>query len=1121
MAMISRRRFMRLFGGCGAAAAVAFMACLAEGQADGGKPIALASASTGAGAGRSCIISLSGSDWRLHDDADGKGADLGLALADPSGPGWIPASVPGNVQADLEAAHQLMPLWYGAGDPRMHEATRKDWWYRKDFEVPADLAGRRVRLAFDGVDHECEVWLNGRRIGRNAGMFRRFGFDVADGLKFGQKNRLAVRISRIPAPLAPLVIAADAPGGGRVGDAVHKTRAFLKELKSPTNAGWDWAVAVYTLGIWKDVWLEATGPARIQWVRVRTDLMDHYSKASVKVGLNIDSQADMKAKVSLRAAHKQSAAVRTIDVALKKGANAIEVEMPLDQPALWWPNGQGDQPLYELESEIREAGSDELMDRRTTRFGVREIRWEQVPGAPEDFINPLKLVVNGRPVRQMGSNMIPPDILFGRIDRRGLRLLELAQAGGINCLRIWGGGVIFSEAMYDRADELGIMFLQEFPLANGWPETDAVFLANFETTITDIVKQTRNHPCIVEWSGGNEMPWKNGTQHPALQLLEKIVREQDGRIFRATEPAQGSGRHGTYTYVYHNEPAPYLSWLGAGKSNLYQRYNTCQQMRISEFGTNSPSNLEVWHREIPPSSQWPLEDLSDPILIRKNVFHGAMLAQNWLHKEIIDGLFGPPDGLGQLVQAGQFLGAEGLRYAMDALRRKGTALGGGFMSWDYNEPWPNGAGSYMIDYDGRPLMNYDFVRQALAPISLTLEYDSLLYDPSAGMKVELCLTSDAALAADKLRWRWLARDRRGQVFARGEGTAAIKCQEVQRLAALELKPPAQTALGPIFVELQLWDGSGRLLAERVHVFSARGMRGPLGGLLKNRRQDKDDNAAGVKDQKGESAGGAVSTGLAEVSPPVRRTSLTVTARPVRMDAGQEILELAVTNGGRMTALFCQGHPLIDYRTDLFIDNNNCFIPPGESRVITVRAATGSDHLSLEQTGWWVSAFNADDQVIEPGAGLLLALGRRDAMCREFAGYNDPKGLSDAGSAALLGHRPQSGGVPCLLKAKAAVRCKFSLEDGAAPGGARLRVHTADQSAKVATELAVTVNGRVSVVTLPMGLGMQDRDPAHLAFPATAQVNLPPGILRAGENELEIRVANDGWFTWDAIDLTAR
>jgi hypothetical protein len=109
----------------------------------------------------------------------------------------------------------------------------------------------------------------------------------------------------------------------------------------------------------------------------------------------------------------------------------------------------------------------------------------------------------------------------------------------------------------------------------------------------------------------------------------------------------------------------------------------------------------------------------------------------------------------------------------------------------------------------------------------------------------------------------------------------------------------------------------------------------------------------------------------------------------------------------------------------------------------------------------------------------------------------------------------------LLKGKSAVRMQFNVDAGARRGGAVLRVHAADQSASAATELAVTVNGRKFTATLPKGLGIQDSDPAHLAFPAMARIDLPAGTVKDGANELEVRVGNDGWFTWDALDLTAR
>jgi beta-mannosidase len=1109
-------------------------------------------------------LCLSGADWRIHDDADGKGDQRGMPLADPAAADWIPATVPGNIQADLEAAHQLKPLWYGAGDPRMDDVPKKDWWYRKDFDVPASFAGQRLTLVFDGVDHECGVWVNGKRIGRNAGMFRRFWFDVTQAVEPGRRNQLAVRIARMPESLAAAIAHAnDHAGANPLECNVLKcTAAFLeelKELKSPTNSGWDWGVPMYTLGIWKDVRLEAAGPARIDWVRVETPVSDNYQKAKVKVGLEVDSQIEGPARAMFRVRRfdagtngkLETCPPMSVDTVLKKGTNLIRADLTLDQPALWWPNGQGEQPLYEVEAALTipdEGGTlgTRLADRRVTRFGVREIRWEQCPGAPADFINPFKLVVNGRPVRQMGSNLIPPDLLFGRIDQRGLRLLELAHRADINCLRVWGGGVIYSDAMYDRADELGIMLLSEFPLANAVPEPDPVFLANFEFTITNILKQTRNHPCIVEWTGGNEMPWwpwpfpfpETGTRHPALQTMERLVRELDGRIFRSTESAQGSGAHGSYTYVYHTEPAPYLSWLGAGNQNLYRRYDTSCEMRLSEFGCNSPANLEVWHRDIPPESQWPLTNYHDPVLVRKNVFHGAALPQNWLHKEITERVFGPAEDLEQIVRGGQFLAAEGLRYAMDALRRKGTALGGGFMSWDYNEPWPNGAGSYLIDYDGRPLMNYDFVKQALAPVVLSLKYNSLLYDSAAGVKAELWIASDAPQPAAGLKWRWLARDRRGLVIAQDGGETSIDPQEARRLATLDFKPPAKTALGPVFVEMQLHDGAGRLLAERIHVFgAAAAVNDSLAGLLRNRTPDKDDDAEQADPVElpngpanlafvGNGARPATATSarpeaIHQVHRVVARTAIEATTKPLRAEGDTEVLELTLENTGRMTALFCEPHPLIEYRTDLFIENNHCFIPPGEKRTVTIRAAAKPrGGLGLAQTGWRISTWNADDLTIEPSSDVLLAVGRRDAMCREFRGYGNPDGLAEVRSIELSGRRPDPSSLPFIFRPDNLIRLAFPCNPPQAGRPARLRIHTADQSAEVESQVSVSINGMSFQRPLPRGLGIQRQTPAHLAFPAIAEFQVPKDVLKTGTNVLEVRLTNGGWFTWDALDLVA-
>lgn len=1231
--------------------------------------------------------SLSGKGWAIHPENGPARAPEAWATANLVTAGWTPARVPGNIQADLESAHRLTPLWYGKGDDRIWEVPRTGWWYRKDLKVPGAYAGRRMTLCFEGVDPACEVWLNGRKIGEGNGMYRPFQLDVTDAVRPGKLNQLAVRIPPMPPALEDYILPADRTSAldyygnptapGSFVNGIIRTRQLLKELKSPTNFGWDWGVCIWTMGIWKDVRLEASGPARVSWTRIRTELSEEYRKAEVLVDLEVNAAKPLQVRTRVRVTGSGADQQEAIDQALRFGDQVVSLRIPIQQPVLWWPNGQGAQPLYHAEVTLSDSTTGEILDSRRVRFGIREIRWRQVEGAPADFINPFQLLVNGRPVRTMGSNLLPPDLLFGRIMERGPLLLRRAREAGMTILRVWGGGVILPEEMYALADELGIMLSQELPLANSWPETDAEFLANLEKTITGILKQTRNHPSIIEWSGGNEMPWQQGTDHPALHLLERLVAEHDGRMFRATCPIQGS-THGPWVFDPGNggDPDSYNA--------AYAHYDGLTTMRHGEFGTSGPANVEVWERTIPPELHGPKFDPKNPIIQRKKLLRAVFTDPLWLGLPQIERFFGPREDLPSLVRAGQFLAAEGLRYAMDAHRRRGGRIGG-FTSWDFNEPWPNGAGSYMVDYDGRPLMNYDFARQALAPIALSLRHRGLLYDPNEGVKAELFLVSDSPTPASNLKWRWLARDRRGTVFAQDAGVASIQPRQVLKVASLDLVPPAITSFGPLFVELQLLDTQGEILSERIHIFAASDFNACLGGLLGSSESDRDDDpaplaanstskrerpdsplnlafvgngarpatasserdepihkAAGINDgqygnahswigrtprssfqidlghlalvgrvklgrdrtgqyqdrlvdevkvetsvdgqtwrtvfeQRGitalpgfqptretsillrpvqtrhlrvtvdvkNPAAGAFACvdecevygpsdsadeplprvvfpeGRKTLYRPVTRTTLEVSSSRPHPTNNEDILDLRIQNTGRMTALFLEPHPLTEYRTDLLIDNNHCFIPPGESRTIRIRAAKpGASGLTLEQCGWRLASWNAAEVVIEPSREVLLSVGRHDQMCREFAGYSDPSKARSLGTSTSEGSRPDPSNMPYLVSGNGTARFEFTLSDTRAKRPARLRLHTADQSEVGPTKVVVSVNGRRVQGSLPAGLGIHRTDPVHLAFPATVEFQVPAKALRPGRNALEVRVKGDGWFSWDALDLSA-
>jgi len=1227
----------------------------------------------GAAATAPVCLSLAGQDWQLKEDAAALGVSNQLFLAAIPGPGWIPARVPGNIQDDLEKAHLLRPLDYGATDPELYEVARKDWWYRKDFTAPASVSGQRLTLVFDGVDERCEVWLNGTRLGSNAGMFRRFEFDVSASVRPGQTNQLAVRIERMPEELVPYLVNSDGPGEkdpfGPYGfmTGVNKTRQRLKDLKTPGNFSYDWAFNVWTLGIWKDVRLEATGPARISWTRVETSLSKDLSRATVRPTLEVDSVSDTPVEAVFTVTGPGGTSTQKLEANLHSGVNFIKAEIPRVEPGLWWPNGQGGHPLYTLKAELKSAGG-LLSDVRTARFGIRDIQWVHTEGAPTNYINRYQLVINGRKVRTIGSGLILPGVLPVRVLEHNLRLLHQAVECGFNVIRIngGGGGPLFDQKWYDLADELGIMIQWETPIGNstgGLPETDEVFLRNLEVSFRSMIKECRNHPCIIEFGGGNEMEWDEASQHPALQVMRKVAAAETETLFRATSPDLG-GKHAPWDFD--------IFGSNTGYGGSYDHYNSFLQstknpqtetMSYSEFGTCSPSHLEVWHRDAPLASQWPLNNVDDPVLIRKNATRAVFSPEHWLVKTRVDNAFGAPGNLPDFIRAGQYLGADGLRYIYDELRRKGLKLAN-ITSHCYSEPCPNLAGSYLVDYDGRTLMNFDFLKQALAPISLSLRMDGALFCKFQGLKPQLFLVSDAARAATGLRWQWLARDGHGRVFARNQGVADIRPLEVKALGSVDLQAAGPNLPDLVFVELRLESAQGGLLTERLQVFAERDVAGPLAGLLRNRvgpksapaaelpnlalvsngakpatasssRPEPHHQPAGLNDgrygtehswipdvprswfqidlgreqkvgqvvlsrdrtarfedrpfnylkieaslegqqwqsvfeqdgitalpgfARGKSlqvelvpakarfvrvtiestnrtllacideceiyapaksaAGPSPRAQWGRPSQPVRRTSLQVSVSGYRVSRGQEVLEFTVRNRGAMTALFCEPHPVLAYRTDLFIENNNCFIPPGESRVIQVRAnCPAAGGLSLVETDWRISCWNADELEAPHNTKVLLAVGRRDEMCREFEGYFG-QDKTQREPLQRRSSRRDAAAVSYRLQGNEPAQFAFDVDAAHAGQPACLRLHTADQADSVETLVAVELNGCQQERPLPKGLGIQLRDPAHLAFPATVEFNLPGSAIRKGRNQLTVKVRNGGWFSWDALNLVS-
>jgi len=310
-----------------------------------------------------------------------------------------------------------------------------------------------------------------------------------------------------------------------------------------------------------------------------------------------------------------------------------------------------------------------------------------------------------------------------------------------------------------------------------------------------------------------------------------------------------------------------------------------------------------------------------------------------------------------------------------------------------------------------------------------------------------------------------------------------------------------------------------VMNERVHIFGLAGVRSPLRGLLDYNALDLDDDRkmlTQLLDATGKARKDAGQ--YPEIFRPVKRTTLQLEAGEPRIENEEEVLELKLTNTGQMTALFCEPKPILNYRTDMIIENLYVCIPPRESRTILIRAPRSPEcGLTLSQTGWRIESWNASPLILDPSTDILLSLGREDRMCREFAGYPGLAPAIDESLICIEGRQADPADVPYLLDEHKTLELTFGGTDSSSDRGAVLRIHSSDQSVTGAN-ISLDLNSESFETELPEGYGFQKTDPAHLAQAKTVEIIIPAGVVKKNTNVLKISVIGGGWFTWDALDL---
>lgn len=346
-------------------------------------------------------------------------------------------------------------------------------WYRKKFSITSEEKEKKVLLLFEGAMSEPQVYLNGKKVGEWAYGYSYFYVDISDFIVDGE-NTLAVQVSN-------------------------------KEFASRWYPG---------AGLYRNVSIIIKNKASInQWGTYITTPFISKNEAQVTIKTKA-SGSNIEVVTTIFNAEGEEL---SSDKGTELFGNEFTQNLKVKTPKLWSP----DSPyLYKAVSQLFVAN--ELKDEVSTRFGIREIKYEAKKG----------FSLNGEITKFKGV-CLHHDLgpLGAAVNKAALRRqLTILKDMGCNAIRSSHNMPSFEQL--ELCDEMGFMFLAESfdewavaKVENGYHR---FFEEYAQKDIVNLVQATRNHPSIVMWSSGNEVPDQWGSKGvKRAKWLQDIFHRED------------------------------------------------------------------------------------------------------------------------------------------------------------------------------------------------------------------------------------------------------------------------------------------------------------------------------------------------------------------------------------------------------------------------------------------------------------------------------------------------------------------------------------------------------------------------------------------------------------------
>jgi hypothetical protein len=705
-------------------------------------------------------MTLSGGNWKIQRASGVTANGEAVSASGFDCKDWLIATVPGTVLVSYKNAGALPDPNYADNQLMISESFfNSDFWYRNEFEVPSGFKGERMFLNFDGINWKAEIFVNGKNIGRIDGAFIRGKFDVTDLVKPGSKNSIAVLIRKN-----------DNIGVIKEATAVnHDKNGGILGADNPTyhaSIGWDWIPTIRgrNIGIWNDVYLNATGSVTLEDPLVTADLkLPDTTAADVNIQVTLKNHQNETVTGTLSG--KYGDVTFNKEVTLESKSSKVFTLTPdmvaglhIVNPKLWWPKGYGHQNLYDVELSFSTSAG--VSDSKEFKSGIREMTYDETNQI-------LNIYINGRRFIARGGNWGFPE---SNLEYRG-REYDIAVAYhadmNFNMIRNWVGQTGDDE-FYEACDRHGIMVWQDFWLANPAdgpdPDNPAMFIDNAK----DMIRRIRNHPSMAIYVGRNE-------GNPP-QVIDTALRT----MVKDLHPGMHYISNSAFGVVSGGGPYSALPvrdyFLLYGFNRLHSERGMPDVMTFESLEQTLPDSA-LW----PQNSEWGLHDYS---------LQSAQSASSF--NKMIETGFGKSENAREFTEFAQWINYNGYRGMFEGRSQYRQGL----LLWMSHPAWPSMVWQ-TYDYYLEPTAAYFGCKKASEPIHIQWNpvFNNIeVVNNNAGYRTGLTANAKILNMDGSIQW---------------EKEIKLNCKEDSTAICFKLEFPA--SLSPVhFIRLILKDGDKAL-----------------------------------------------------------------------------------------------------------------------------------------------------------------------------------------------------------------------------------------------------------------------------------------------------------------------